>query len=70
MNTHIEFVAKDNLWWRVVRVVMSLVVLVPLKPCDNTIEVAGFSGTVLVLPKIDLFPAKRRRKKEERDWEE
>lgn len=39
--SHIEFVSLDNLWWRVVCVVVSLVILVPLESlcvcvCDTT----------------------------------
>ena len=56
--SHIEFVAEDNLGWGVVVIVVRLVVLVPVKSGDDPIEVARFSGTVLVLPEIDLMRKK------------
>ena len=40
-------------------IVVRLVVLVPVKSCDYTIKIARFSGTVLVLPEIDLVRERR-----------
>lgn len=36
---NIEFVPLNNFWWRIVSIVVSLVVLVPLEPCLDGVEV-------------------------------
>ena len=37
-NTHVKLVSLDNLWRRVVSVVVSLVVLIPLKPLRQKMD--------------------------------
>jgi hypothetical protein len=50
----IEFVSLHNLRRRVVMIIVSLVVLVPLISGVNTIEILGLSWSVLVMPPIYL----------------
>lgn len=44
----VELVALNNLRWRIVHVIMSLVVFVPLEPSVDTVEIARFARSVLV----------------------
>lgn len=50
----VELVALDDLWRRVVKVVMRLVVFVPLEARVDPVEEAGLSGTVFVSPQVHL----------------
>jgi hypothetical protein len=50
----IEFVSLHNLRRRVVMIIVSLVVFVPLISGVNTIEILGLSWSVLVMPPIYL----------------
>jgi hypothetical protein len=50
----IEFVSLHNLRRRVVMIIVSLVVFVPLISSVNTIEILGLSWSVLVMPPIYL----------------
>jgi hypothetical protein len=50
----IEFVSLHNLRRRVVMIIVSLVVFVPLISSVNTIEILGLSWSVLVMPPINL----------------
>lgn len=45
---YVELVTLHNLGWRVIHVVVSLIVLVPLKPSVHSVEVPRLTGTVLV----------------------
>lgn len=53
---YIEFVPLNNFWRRIVMVVVSLIVLVPLISSVNTIEIFWLSWTILVMPPINLPP--------------
>lgn len=50
----IEFVSLHNLGRRVVMIIVSLVVFVPLISGVNTIEILGLSWSVLVMPPVYL----------------
>lgn len=50
----IELIALHNLGWRIVKIVVCLIVLVPLKACVDTVEEAGLSGAVFVSPQVSL----------------
>lgn len=55
----VEAVALHDLWWRVVVVVVSLVVLVPFVAQLNSVEVSRLAGLVLVGPRwgceVEMF---------------
>ena len=51
---YIEFVPLDTLGWRVVEVVMGLIVLVPIVPSLDTVEIPWLSWTILVMPSCDV----------------
>lgn len=51
---NVEFVALDDLWRWVVKVVVGLVVFVPLEPQFHTVKVVGFTGFVFVDPGVLL----------------
>lgn len=48
----VKLVALHDLWWRIIEIVMRLVILVPIIPGPDTIEVTGLSRTILVLPGV------------------
>lgn len=52
----VELITLDNFGWRVVKVVVRLVVLVPLEACVHTIEEARLAWPVLVSPHVH-FPS-------------
>lgn len=56
---NVELVTLDDLWWRVVEVVMRLVVFVPFEACVDSVEEAWFPGAVFVSPQVHFT----------RDWE-
>ena len=51
----VELVSLNNLGGRIVKVVMSLIVFIPLKPCVNSVEISWFPWSVLVAPLVTLF---------------
>lgn len=51
---YVELIALDNLGRRIVVIVMSLVVLVPLISGMNPIEIFWLSWTVFIMPPINL----------------
>lgn len=50
----IKLVPLDNLWRRVIMVIMCLVILVPFITSMNTVEVLGLSWSIFVMPPIHL----------------
>jgi hypothetical protein len=50
----IEFVALHNLWRWIVMVIMSLIVLVPLISCVDSVEILRLPWPVLIMPPINL----------------
>ena len=50
----VELVSLYNLWRRVVMIIVGLVVLVPLIPGMNTVEIFRLSWSVLVMPPVHL----------------
>lgn len=49
---NVEFVTLDNFRRRIVKVIMSLVVLVPLKACMHSVEEAWLSRPVFICPQV------------------
>jgi len=47
---HIELIALNNFGWGVVLIVVSLIVLIPLKTSEDTVEKLGFSRLELIFP--------------------
>ena len=50
----VELVPLNDLWRRVVVIIVRLVILVPLVPRVNSVEVLRFSWPVLVMPPVYL----------------
>lgn len=50
----VELIALDGLWRWIVMIVMGLIVLVPFITSVYSVKVLWFSGTVLVMPPINL----------------
>ena len=50
----VEFVPLNNLGRGVVVVIVCRVVLVPVVPCVDAVEIARFAGTILIVPPVHL----------------
>ena len=46
----IEFIPLHSLWWRIIMIIVSLIVLIPIITSFNTIEVTRLAGTIFFLP--------------------